>query len=133
MWSLSVAADGQLPQLEFDWACQARGAQIWPRNCYVSLSDAEPAKWSAEEVVLYRLTEPEGLCREVRLTLVPVTGGLLPPSYQIARQAPPLPAEYQQAVNLPADRSVVVLEDCDVAVTGRTALRWQYQIRWHTL
>ena len=133
MWSLSVAADGHLPQLEFDWACQARGAQIWPRNCYASLPDAGPANWAADEVVLYRLTEPEGLCREVRLTLAAPTGGLLPPSYQIAPQEPPLPAEYSLAVNLPADCSVVRLEDRELAVAGRTALRWQYRIQWQTL
>jgi hypothetical protein len=133
MWSLSVAADGHLPQLEFDWACQARGAEIWPRNCYVSLPDAGPANWAADEVVLFRLNEPEGSCREVRLTLAAATGGLLPPSYQIARQEPPLPAEYSLAVNLPADCSVVRVEDRDVAVTGRTALRWQYRIQWQTL
>jgi len=35
LWSVSVQATQGAGRIEFDWACQTRGAQLWPQNCYL--------------------------------------------------------------------------------------------------
>jgi hypothetical protein len=54
LWSVSVQATPGRGLLEFDWACQTRGARIWPQNCYRWLDPEFPDNSAAAGAVSQR-------------------------------------------------------------------------------
>ncbi|MDP1561416.1 MAG: hypothetical protein Q8M16_08475 [Pirellulaceae bacterium] len=131
MWSLSVEAQADEGGLLFDWACQTRGARIWPRNCYFLSGDDRGANSAPAEVLLYRWKGPSGVPVEVVLTLVQTTA-TLPLGYRIANQDAGVLTNTPVAMNDSTGGSVLEVEgqpaDREPTVPKSGTLRWQYRI-----
>jgi hypothetical protein len=131
MWSLSVSADDSDGSLLFDWACQTRGAALWPKNCY-SLPGGDLAANSASEpIVLYRWCGTTDAVVEAVLELRQMPTAL-PLGYKIANQDASVLTNTRVAVNDSTGGSVLNLEgvpaDPERKVSKSEALRWQYRI-----
>lgn len=131
MWSLSVEVQADEGGLLFDWACQTRGARIWPRNCYSMSGDDRGANSTPAEVVLYRWKGSDGVLGEVVLALVK-TPATLPLGYRIANQDADALTNTCVAVNDLTGGSVLEVEgqpaDREPTVSKSGTLRWQYRI-----
>lgn len=131
MWSLSAEAHAEDGGLLFDWACQTRGADIWPKNCYF-LPDGDPAaKATSSQVVLHRWCGPEGPPIEVVLELRQ-TPATLPLGYKTTNQENRIATNSSVAVNDSIGGSVLEVEGVptkpDPNPAKSVTLRWQYRI-----
>lgn len=155
LWSLSTSADALDGSLLFDWACQTRGAAIWPQNCYL-LDACDPAANSAPaEVVLCRWCQLEGTELKVVMTLLqtpltlplsysvspsgytasPADVAVLPSGYTAASQEPSPATNSGFAVHEPLGGTVLTLSGVptrsDESANKSATLRWQYRIAIH--
>lgn len=148
MWSLSTSADAVDGSLLFDWACQTRGAAIWPQNCYLCDGGDPAANSASAEVVLCRWCELGGTELKVVVTLLqsPLTLPLsyavsprgettLPSSYTNASQEPNPATNSGFAVNDPLGETVLTIAGVptrsDEPANKSATLRWQYRIAIH--
>jgi hypothetical protein len=131
MWSLSAEAHAEDGGLLFDWACQTRGADLWPKNCYFMSGRDLGANSTPTEVVLYRWKGSDGVIVEVILTLVQ-TSASLPLGYKIANQDAGILTNPLVAVNDSTGGSVLEVEgllaEREQKVSKSGTLRWQYRI-----
>ncbi len=135
MWSLSVEAPTGTGDLLFEWACQTRGALLWPKNCYLLSHDDRGANSTPNEVRLCRWHGPSGIPVTVLLTLEQ-TPATLPLGYTIADQEASMPTNTLLAVNDSTDGSVLKVEgkpaDRNHETSKSETLRWQYRIALRT-
>lgn len=145
LWSLSALADAADGSLLFDWACQTRGAAVWPQNCYLWSSHDPAANSASTEVVLCRWRPLEGAEIQVVLTLLaspltkplsysvgPAGRGMLPAGYTAASQELIPTTNSDFAVNDPGRGTVLSITGSsttpDALATKSATLRWQYRI-----
>lgn len=135
MWSLSVEALTGTGDLFFEWACQTRGALLWPKNCYYLFHNDRGANSTPDEVRLCRWQGSDGVPVQV-LLILEQTPATLPLGYTIADQEASIPTNTLLAVNDSTDGSVLEVEgkpaDRNHEASKSETLRWQYRIALRT-